>query len=93
MKTPTPMTKSPRAVAQEALRLAQGALPADSAVRSRKEFTQRQLFAILALKTFLQTDSRGVGAFLADIGCWPPPRSIPRPTTGSPGSCSASARR
>ena len=61
------MTKSPRAVAQEALRLAQGALPAYSAVRSRKDFTQHQLFAVLALKTFLKTDYRGVVAFLADF--------------------------
>jgi hypothetical protein len=60
------MTKSPRAVAQEALRLAQGALPAYSSVRSRKDFTSHQLFAILALKAFLKTDYRGVVAFLAD---------------------------
>lgn len=61
------MTKSPRAVAQEALRLARDTLPAYSAVRSRKDFTQHQLFAILALKTFLKTDYRGVVAFLADF--------------------------
>ena len=61
------MTKSPRAVAQEALRLAQGALPPYSAVTSRKDFTQHQLFAILALKTFLKTDYRGVVAALADF--------------------------
>jgi hypothetical protein len=67
MKTPTPMSKSPRAVAQEALRLAQESLPPYSAVRSRKDFTQHQLFAILALKTFLKTDYRGVVAFLADF--------------------------
>jgi hypothetical protein len=67
MKTPTPMTKSPRAVAQEALRLARESLPAYSAVRSRKDFTSHQLFAILALKTFLKTDYRGVVAFLADF--------------------------
>ncbi len=67
MKTPTPMTKSPRAVAREALRLAQQALPAYSAVRSRKDYTAHQLFAILALKTFLKTDYRGVAQFLADF--------------------------
>jgi hypothetical protein len=60
------MTESPRAVAQEALRLAQETLPPYSAVRSRKDFTQHQLVAILALKTFLKTDYRGVVAFLAD---------------------------
>jgi hypothetical protein len=61
------MTKSPRAVAREALRLAQEALPAYSSKFSRKDFTQHQLFAVLALKTFLKTDYRGVVAHLADF--------------------------
>jgi len=61
------MTKSPRAVAREALRLAQDALPPYSAPRSRKDFTTHQLFAVLALKTFLKTDYRGVVAFLDDF--------------------------
>jgi hypothetical protein len=61
------MTKSPRAVAREALRLAQDALPLYSAVRSRKDYTQHQLFAILALKAFLKTDYRGVAQFLTDF--------------------------
>src|SRR3954454_19148012 len=60
------MTKSPRAVAQEALALAQGALPAYASKFSRKDFTQHQLFAILALKTFLKTDYRGVAEHLKD---------------------------
>ena len=68
MKTPTPMTKSPRAVAREALRLAQDALPPYSAVRSRKDFTQHQLFAVLALKTFFKTDYRGIAQLLTDLG-------------------------
>jgi hypothetical protein len=67
MKTEHPMTKSPRAVAREALRLAQQALPAYSSRFSRKDFTQHQLFAALALKTFLKTDYRGVVQFLADF--------------------------
>ena len=61
------MTKSPRAVAREALRLAQEALPAYSSRYSRKDYTQHQLFAVLALKTFLKTDYRGVAQFLADF--------------------------
>jgi hypothetical protein len=61
------MTKSPRAVAKEALRLAKAALPPYSSARSRKDFTQHQLFAVLALKTFLKTDYRGVVQFLADF--------------------------
>jgi hypothetical protein len=73
--TTRPMTKSPRRVAREALRLAQEAalrlaqeaLPAYSCSTSRHDFTQAQLFSILALKTFLKTDYRGVVAFLDDF--------------------------
>ena len=61
------MTKSPRAVAREALRLAREALPAYSSKFSRKDFTQHQLFALLALKTFLKTDYRGVVQLLTDF--------------------------
>ena len=67
MKTEHPMTKSPRAVAREALRLAKEALPAYSSKYSRKDFTQHQLFAVLALKQFLKTDYRGVVQFLHDF--------------------------
>lgn len=61
------MTKSPRRVAREALALAREALPAYSCPTSRKDYTQPQLFAILALKTFLRTDYRGVVAVLEDF--------------------------
>ena len=61
------MTKSPRAVAREALRLAQEALPAYSSKFSRQDFTQHQLFALLALKTFFKTDYRGVTQLLKDF--------------------------
>jgi hypothetical protein len=61
------MTKSPRALAQRALCLAQEALPTYSSARSRKDFTQHQLFAILALKTFFKTDYRGVVQMLKDF--------------------------
>ena len=61
------MTKSPRAVAREALRLAREALPAYSSKSSRKDYTQHQLFALLALKTFLRTDYRGVVQLLEDF--------------------------
>lgn len=67
MKTSTPMTKSPRAVAREALRLAQEALPTYTSARSRKDFTSHQLFAILALKTFFKTDHRGIAQLLTDL--------------------------
>ena len=61
------MTKSPRAVAREALRLAQEALPAYSSKFSRKDFTQHQLFALLALKTFFKADYRGLIQMVEDF--------------------------
>jgi hypothetical protein len=61
------MTRSPRAVAREALRLAQETLPAYSSKFSRQDFTQHQRFALLALKTFFKTDYRGVIALLEDF--------------------------
>jgi hypothetical protein len=61
------MTKSPRAVAREALALARQSLPAYTSARSRKDFTSHQLFAVLALKQFLKTDYRGVVQFLRDF--------------------------
>jgi hypothetical protein len=67
MKPLHPMSKSPRAVAREALQLAQEALPAYSSKFSRKDFTQHQLFAILSVKVFLKTDYRGVVAILDDF--------------------------
>jgi len=69
MKTTTrTMTKSPRAVAREALRLAQDALPEYSSRFSRQDFTQHQLFALLTLKTFFKTDYRGLTRVLDDFG-------------------------
>lgn len=61
------MTKSPRAVAREALALAHEALPVYASKFSRHDFTQHQLFALLALKTFFKTDYRGVIALLEDF--------------------------
>jgi hypothetical protein len=62
------LTKSPKALAQQAYRIASKALPAYSATRSRHDFTQAQLFAILSLKQFFQTDYRGIVELLSD---WP----------------------
>jgi hypothetical protein len=61
------MTKSPRAVVQEALRLARNAIPAYSSKFSRQDFTQHQLVALGALKTFLKTDYRGLVQMLVDF--------------------------
>src|ERR1041385_3535527 len=67
MKTEHPMTKSPRAVAREALQLAREAMPEYSSPYSRQDFTQHQLFALLVLKTFLKTDYRGIIQMLVDF--------------------------
>ncbi len=49
-----------------ALWVARDALPAYSSKRSRKDYTQHQLFAILVLRQFLQTDYRGIIEWLRD---------------------------
>jgi len=61
------MTKSPRAVAREALRVARDVLPAYSSKFSRRDFTQHQLFALAVLKIFLKTDYRGLTQMLLDF--------------------------
>jgi len=61
------MTKSPRAVAREALRVARDAWPAYSSKFSRRDFTQHQLFALAVLKAFLKTDFRGLTQMLVDF--------------------------
>lgn len=66
MKTKRTMTKSPLALAKLAYRLAQASLDPYSSLKSRHDFTQPQLFAILVLKQFFKTDYRGIVALLAD---------------------------
>src|SRR5215213_3054415 len=60
-------SKSPRAVALEALATARRALPCYSSHFSRRDFTLAQHFACLVLKSFFRTDYRGVCAILADL--------------------------
>jgi hypothetical protein len=64
--TARPMTKSPKAVLEQALAVAREALPPYGARTSRQDFTLYQHVAILALKTFLKLDYRGVQALLQD---------------------------
>ena len=59
-------SKSPKAVVLSALAAARRSIPAYSHKFSPKTFTQHQLFACLALKSFLKTDYRGLTAHLAD---------------------------
>jgi len=61
------MTKSPLALAKQTMRIAKAALPEYSSLYSRHDFTQHQLFTILALRQFLKTDYRGVIQMLADF--------------------------
>jgi hypothetical protein len=61
------MTKSPVALAKEALKVGQGGLPSYSGRFSRRDFTQPQLFAILVLRQFFKTDYRGVVQLLDDF--------------------------
>lgn len=61
------MTKSPVRLAREALKAAQKALPRYSNRFSRRDFTQAQLFAILALRQFFKTDYRGIVQMLEDF--------------------------
>jgi len=61
------MTKSPVALARAALSIAQKPLAKYSANRSRHDFTQQQLFAILVLRQFFQTDYRGIRQLLQDF--------------------------
>jgi hypothetical protein len=60
-------TRSPVALARKALQVASDALPAYSSKYSKKDFTQHQLLAILALEQFFKTDDRGMAALLADL--------------------------
>jgi hypothetical protein len=60
-------TRSPVALARKALEVTRRAVPAYSSKYSKRDFTQHQLLAILALEQFFKTDDRGVVALLADL--------------------------
>jgi hypothetical protein len=60
------MTKSAVRLAREALAVGEAALPPYGSRYSRHDYTQAQLFALLALKQFLKTDYRGVVAMVAE---------------------------
>lgn len=67
MSTHRSMTRSPKALARMALRVARDALPAYSSRFSRHDFTQHQLFAVLVLRQFFKTDYRGIVQLLEDL--------------------------
>ena len=60
------MTDSPLAFARKAVEVARAALPPHSSKFSRKDFTQHQLAALLAVKQFLGVGYRGLAAYLRD---------------------------
>ena len=60
------MTKSAVRLAHEALAVGRASLPPYASRFSKHDFTQPQLFALLALKQFLKTDYRGVVALLGE---------------------------
>jgi hypothetical protein len=66
MSTSRSMTRSPKALARMALRVARKGLPAYSSKFSKRDFSQHQLLAMLALKHLFRTDYRGIIAILED---------------------------
>ncbi len=61
------ITKSPVTLAKLALKQAESAMPEYSTEKSRQDFTQSQIFAILVLKAFFRTDYRGIIEFLEEL--------------------------
>ena len=61
------MTRSPKALAKMTLRVARKGLPTYSSKFSKRDFSQHQLLAMLALKQFFKTDYRGIVAILEDM--------------------------
>ena len=59
-------TKSPKKLAAAAYRIARDTLPEHSSRYSPKKFTQPQLMVCLVLKTFFDTDYRGIVQILDD---------------------------
>ena len=68
MTTTSLTTKSPLTLASSAKQAAEGFLPAYSSKYSRHDFTQHQLYALLALREFLRTDYRGLETILREWG-------------------------
>ncbi len=66
-QSPRAMTKSPVALARSALDVGEQGLEPYSSARSRHDFTQAQLFAVLVLRQFFKTDYRGMVELLGDL--------------------------
>jgi len=66
MSAEVKMTKSPVALARQALRIAKESIPLYAHPFASRDFTQHQLFAILTLRRSLKTDFRGIISLLED---------------------------
>jgi hypothetical protein len=62
------MTKSAVRLAREAYAVGQQALPRYGHAKSRHDYTQPQLFALLVLKEMLRLDYRGITTLVAEWG-------------------------
>jgi hypothetical protein len=62
----TTQSKSPLELARTALAAAREAIPQYSSRFSRHDFTQHQLYALVALRRLLKTDYRGLEATIRD---------------------------
>jgi Transposase domain (DUF772) len=77
-------TRSPVALARTALQVARQAIPAYASKFSKRDFTQHQLLAMLALEQFFKTDDRGIVAYLSDLSDLRDAlelKKLPHPTT------------
>lgn len=77
-------TRSPVALARKALQVARQAIPAYASKFSKRDFTQHQLLAMLALGQFFKTDDRGMVALLNDLADLRDVlriKKVPHPTT------------
>jgi transposase len=61
------LSKSPLAVAREALAVGEAVLPLYSSPYSPKTYTQAQLFSVLVVRRMLKLDYRGVAELLAEF--------------------------
>ena len=66
VSVPATMTKSAVRLAREALAVGQRALPRYGHPKSRHDFTQPQLFALLTLRQMLRVDYRGLVTLVAE---------------------------
>ncbi len=66
MPTKVKMTKSPVALARQALRIAKESIPLYAHPFASRDFTQHQLFAILTLRRSLKTDFNDIIGLLED---------------------------